>query len=75
MSTDIFHNDGDGAGPRGPDPFAHMTPLQVFLAASLPLTFVTLSIWAVLLWMEGHKQRVKKLESMLERGQVAMSMV
>lgn len=71
MSTDIFQSDKDLAHP-GPDPYAHLSPLQLYLVASLPLTFVTIIIWAALHWLEKHKESLKaqahRFESVLEAG-------
>ena len=71
MSTDIFESGSDVTHP-GPDPYAYLTPLQLYLAASLPLTFVTILIWAALHWLEKHKEKLKaqahRLESLLEAG-------
>ncbi|KAL8702870.1 MAG: hypothetical protein Q9201_003961 [Fulgogasparrea decipioides] len=67
MSTDIFQTDGPGH-PK-PDPYAHLSPLQMYLAASLPLTFITILIWAALHWLEKHKEKLKaqahKLQSLI----------
>ena len=71
MSTDIFESDNNLANP-GPNPYARLSPLQLYLAASLPLTFVTILIWAALHWLEKHKETLKaqahRLESALESG-------
>ena len=71
MSTDIFESNNDISNP-GPDPYAYLSPLQLYLAASLPLTFVTILIWAALHWLEKHKENLKvqahHLESFLEAG-------
>lgn len=65
MSTEIFQS--NNADNPGPNPFARLSPLQLYLAASLPLTFVTMTIWFSLHWLEKHKEKVKiqanKLES------------
>ncbi|KAL9612989.1 MAG: hypothetical protein Q9167_002466 [Letrouitia subvulpina] len=72
MSTAIFQpsgNDESIAKHPGPDPYAHLSPLQVYLAVSLPLTFVTIMVWAFLHWLEKHKEKIKaqahRLESLL----------
>ena len=71
MSTDIFEVDSNLTNP-GPNPYAHLSPLQLYLVASLPLTFVTILIWAALHWLEKHKEALKaqahRLESALEAG-------
>lgn len=64
MSTDVFHS--ASIKYPGPDPFAHLSPLQVYLVASLPLTFVTILIWAALHWLEKHKEKVKAQAHRLE---------
>ena len=71
MSTDIFETDGNLSNP-GPNPYAHLSPLQLYLVASLPLTFVTILIWAALHWLEKHKETLKaqahRFETALEAG-------
>ena len=71
MSTDIFGSHNDLTNP-GPNPYARLSPLQLYLAASLPLTFVTILIWAALHWLERHKEALKAqahhIESVLETG-------
>ncbi|KAL8713930.1 MAG: hypothetical protein Q9220_002076 [cf. Caloplaca sp. 1 TL-2023] len=42
MSTDIFQSQSPKRST--PDPYAHLTPLQLYLAASLPLTLVTILV-------------------------------
>ncbi len=64
MSTDIFHS--ASIKHPGPDPFAYLSPLQLYLAASLPLTLVTILIWAALHWLEKHKETVKAQAQRLE---------
>lgn len=71
MSTAIFQSEDVPAENKGPDPYAHLSPLQVYLAASLPLTFVTLTVWAVLHWLERHKEKMKRLKSTLQRAQAS----
>ena len=67
MSTAIFQSSGnDNMKHPGPDPYAHLSPLQLYLAASLPLTFVTIIVWAVLHWMEKHKETVKAAKQKIE---------
>lgn len=66
MSTDIFQ-DKEAAHP-GPNPFSTLSPLQVYLAASLPLTFVTLMIWASFHWVERNKERMRSLVSQAKRA-------
>ena len=57
MSTDIFQSDSQEH--KGPDPYAHLSPLHLYLIASLPLTLVTVLIWAALHWLEKHKEKLK----------------
>ncbi len=68
MSTDIFER-ADGIKHPGPDPYAHLSPLQLYLVASLPLTFITILVWAGLHWLEKHREKLKaqahRLESLL----------
>ncbi|KAL8740662.1 MAG: hypothetical protein Q9190_006659 [Brigantiaea leucoxantha] len=62
MSTSIFESDDNSAGSSAhpsPNPYAHLSPLQLYLATSLPLTFVTILIWAFLHWLEKHKEKLK----------------
>lgn len=66
MSTNIFQNK-DISHP-GPNPYTHFSPLQVYLAASLPLTFITLVIWGLFHWWEKRKERLKKLWSDAQRS-------
>ena len=66
MSTDIFQNKDETR--QGPDPYAHLTPLQVYLAASLPLTCATLMVWACFHWWEKHKEKLKKLRTLAQRA-------
>ena len=67
MSTYIIQSNSNEH--PGPDPYAHLSPLQLYLFASLPLTFVTILIWATLHWLEKHKEKLKaqahRFESLL----------
>lgn len=69
MSTAIFepsaNNESTAKHPR-PDPYAHLSPLQVYLAISLPLTFVTIVVWAFLHWQEKRKEKFKAQAHRLE---------
>ena len=65
MSTDIFHINQNSNHP-GPNPFIHLSPLQVYLAASLPLTTVVILIWAALHWLEQHRESLKARAQLLE---------
>lgn len=68
MSTDIFESAND-LEHSGPDPYVHLSPLQLYLVASLPLTFITILVWAGLHWLEKHREKLKaqahRLESLL----------
>ena len=64
MSTDIFHWNSDNR--QGPDPFARLSPLELYLIASLPLTFATVLIWAALHWLEKHQEKLKAQARRLE---------
>ncbi len=68
MSTSIFQNK-DIANP-GPNPFAKMSPLQIYLAASVPLTLITLMIWAAFHWWEKRKENFSKHKSYAERHEL-----
>ena len=67
MNTDIFQS--STIKNPGLNPYNYLSPLQLYLVASLPLTFVTILIWAALHWLEKRKEQVKaqahKLESLL----------
>lgn len=65
MSTDIFQD--EDARHSGPNPYNHMTPLQVYLAASLPLTAITLAVWGIFHWIERNKERMDKFKAIAER--------
>ena len=45
MSTHVFELDYEGR--RKGNPYARLSPWQIYLAMSLPLTAITLSVWAV----------------------------
>ncbi|KAL9632727.1 MAG: hypothetical protein Q9164_005135 [Protoblastenia rupestris] len=59
MSTDVFQTNNDSR--EGPDPYAGLTPLQLYLASSLPLTTVTLLFWAAFHLYERQKEKEKKI--------------
>lgn len=65
MSTDIFQS--EDARHHGPDPYDNMTPLQVYLAASLPLTLVTLAVWGIFHWIERNRERMENVKSLAKR--------
>ena len=72
MSTDIFQASDMEGLRKGPNPYAHLTPLQVYLAASLPLTFVTLTIWAILHYIERHREELHRLKSHLQQAHLTV---
>ncbi|KAL9604133.1 MAG: hypothetical protein Q9219_000721 [cf. Caloplaca sp. 3 TL-2023] len=41
------------------DPYIHLTPLQFFLTLSLPLTLITILIWATVHQLEKHRETLK----------------
>ena len=57
MSTAIFQM--NGSEPLSPDPYKYLTPVQLFLAITLPLTAFTLSIWAVFHQRQRFSMRLK----------------
>lgn len=65
MSTDIFQS--EDARKSGPDPYEKMSPLQVYLAASLPLTLITLTVWGIFHWIERNKERIENVKSLATR--------
>ena len=59
MSTEIFSSDYTGRGM--PNPYAHLNPVQIYFALSLPLTVITLLFWAGFhLWEMRHEKQKKK---------------
>lgn len=58
MSTDIFQSDYTGRAEA--NPYAHLNPVQVYLALSLPLTVVTLLFWAGFHFWEMRHEKQKK---------------
>ena len=74
MSTDIFQS--EDVRHQGLDPYHHLSPLQLYLAVSLPLTAATLLVWGVFHWVEQHREKMTKLRSYAQRAaQRAMFMV
>ena len=57
MSTAIFQS--DSTAPETPNPYAHLNPVQIYLAMSLPLTVVTLLFWAGFHFWEVRLERQK----------------
>ena len=63
MSTDIFQattSSSSTSESRSSDPYARLSPWQIYLAISLPLTFVTLLTWAAFHLWEKRQERIKK---------------
>ncbi|KAL8934993.1 MAG: hypothetical protein Q9211_004938 [Gyalolechia sp. 1 TL-2023] len=58
MSTDIFQQDYNGR--RQSNPYAHLNPVQIYLALSLPLTVVTLLFWAAIHSWEMRREKQKE---------------
>ena len=59
MSTAIFQS--DDTGPKTPNPYARLNPVQIYLALSLPLTVVTLLFWAGFhFWEKRHEGNKKR---------------
>ena len=57
MSTDVFEL--DYGGRREGNPYARLSPWQIYLAMSLPLTAVTLFVWAVFHFWEMRREKPK----------------
>ncbi|KAL8896164.1 MAG: hypothetical protein Q9207_007845 [Kuettlingeria erythrocarpa] len=57
MSTDVFELDYKGQ-PQA-NPYARLSPWQIYLALSLPLTAVTLLVWAVFHFWEMRREKPK----------------
>ena len=58
MSTDVFQSDYTGSGR--PNPFAHLNPVQIYLALSLPLTVIALLFWAGFHIWETRRENKRK---------------
>ncbi|KAL8743689.1 MAG: hypothetical protein Q9184_008083, partial [Pyrenodesmia sp. 2 TL-2023] len=69
MSTDVFEVDYKGRSQE--NPYVHLSPWQIYLALSLPLTAVTLLVWAMFhFWeMRREKPRVAQYRD-IENGSV-----
>lgn len=66
MSTDIFQQ--DYVGRARSNPYKHLSPIQIYLALSLPLTVATLCFWGVFhLW---EMRREKQKEQLHQEAQV-----
>lgn len=61
MSTDIFQQDYKGRSES--NPFTRLSPVQIYLALSLPLTIVTLLVWASFHFWEMRRERRKEQQS------------
>lgn len=59
MSTDIFQR--NDSNPTSPDLYRNLTPLQIYLALTLPLTAVTLSVWIFFHYREKASTELKRL--------------
>ena len=60
MSTDVFELDYEGR--REGNPYARLSPWQIYLAMSLPLTAITLFVWAVFHFWEMRREKPKARE-------------
>ena len=68
MSTEIFQS--HFAGRKEPNPYAHLNPVQIYLVLSLPLTAVTLVLWAIFHFWEMRREKQKKQEHKAANWQV-----
>ena len=68
MSTEIFQSDYMGRGR--PNPYARLNPVQIYLALSLPLTVITLIVWAAFHFWEIRQEKKKKKHIEEAIGQV-----
>lgn len=57
MSTDVFGLDYKGRAQE--NPYARLSPWQIYLALSLPLTAVTLLVWAMFHLWEMRREKPK----------------
>ncbi|KAL8649189.1 MAG: hypothetical protein Q9210_004553 [Variospora velana] len=57
MSTDVFEVDYKGRSQK--NPYANLSPWQIYLALSLPLTAVTLLVWAIFHFWEMRREKPK----------------
>lgn len=60
MSTAIFQSDNTGRNRL--NPYAHLNPIQLYLALSLPLTVVTLLFWAGFHFWEMRAEKRKEAQ-------------
>ncbi|KAL6717941.1 hypothetical protein ACLMJK_004026 [Lecanora helva] len=67
MSTDIFQNHDNN--PNAPNPYRNLGPLPLYLAISLPLTAVTLLIWAFFHLRERRRATIDKAKYANSRWQ------
>ena len=58
MGTDIFQSDYQGTDT--PKPYAHLGPLSIYLALSLPLTVGTLLFWLAFHYWETRSEKLKQ---------------
>ncbi len=62
MSTSIFQSDSDSdySKPSRLNVHAHLSPVQIYLSLSLPLTIVTLLFWAGFHYWEMRHEKEKQ---------------
>ncbi|KAL8919648.1 MAG: hypothetical protein Q9208_006680 [Pyrenodesmia sp. 3 TL-2023] len=69
MSTDVFEVDYKGRSQE--NPYAQLSPWQIYLALSLPLTAVTLLVWAMFHFWEMRREKPKMAQNRdIEYGSV-----
>ena len=61
MSTDIFQNHYNHSGTS--DPYKSLDPLQFYFTLSVPLTAVTLLVWAYFHFLEVRRARRDNIRS------------
>ena len=57
-------------GRRASNPFLDLNPVQIYLALSLPLTVVTLMIWAAFHLWEKRREKQRKQDYQASAWQV-----
>ena len=60
MSTDIIHFDRAGQGKS--NRVFQLNALQLYLAISLPLMFMTFLVWAGFHWLEKRREKNREIE-------------
>lgn len=58
MSTDIFQQKYMGHSDSNPS--TRLSPLQFYLALAIPLTVVTLLVWAIFHFFETRREKQKE---------------